>query len=61
MLTIIYISFNFTINVTYRPFKLLHVDDMDWVLLKYLGWVIILATGKGLGRFEQVKRQVHED
>jgi len=44
MLTIIYIYFNFTINVTYRPFKLRHVDDMDWVLLKCLGWVISLQV-----------------
>jgi len=40
MLTIIYIYFIFAINVTYRPFKLRHVDDMDWILLKCLGWVI---------------------
>ena len=38
-----------------------HVDDnhdMDWVLLKFLGWVML--TGKRLDGFEQVKRQVHE-
>ena len=42
MLTIIYIYFKYTINVTYRPFKLRHVDDMDWVFLKCLGWVLSL-------------------
>ena len=44
MLTIIDIYFNFTINVTYRPLKLRHVDDVDWVLLKCMGWVISLQV-----------------